>query len=172
MVTLDASATKLNDPNDEIVYFSWDFGDGELQKNLSNAVIKHTYHYDTSKNSGVFKPSVSVYTQKGRTITIPLENSIIVNKQRIKVNISSPSHPTQEALMGDQVRFSLDFNGLPSKVYWSFDDGEDEYSCDGRSCTEMTKVFAKAGTYNVKVRMEFEDQQQVEQTFLIKVREK
>jgi hypothetical protein len=34
----------------------------------------------------------------------------------------------------------------------------------------MTKVFEKAGSYNIKVRMEFDDQQQVEQSFLFKVR--
>lgn len=34
-VTLDASTTKLNDATDEIVYFMWDFGDGESTKNIS-----------------------------------------------------------------------------------------------------------------------------------------
>lgn len=101
---------------------------------------------------------------------MPLNESIIVNKPLVKLNISSPSHPTQEARISDQVRFSLDFNGLPKKIYRSFDDGNEELACDGRECIEMTKVFEKAGSYNIKVRMEFDDQQQVEQSFLFKVR--
>jgi PKD repeat protein len=35
-VVLDASFTELNDPNDEIIYFTWDFGDGsKILKNYS-----------------------------------------------------------------------------------------------------------------------------------------
>ena len=170
VVTLDASATKLNDPNDSIAYFTWDFDDGEIQNNLSTSVIKHTYIYNNTKNTGIFTPKVTITTKKGRTVTVPLNESIIVNKPLVKLNISSPSHPTQEARIWDQVRFSLDFNGLPKKIYRSFDDSNEELACDGRECIEMTKVFEKAGSYNIKVRMEFDDQQQVEQSFLFKVR--
>ena len=170
VVTLDASATKLNDPNDSIAYFTWDFDDGEVQNNLSTSVIKHTYIYNNTKNTWIFTPKVTITTKKGRTITVPLSESIIVNKPLVKLNISSPSHPTQEARIWDQVRFALDFNGLPKKIYRSFDDGNEELACDGRECIEMTKVFEKAGSYNIKVRMEFDDQQQVEQSFLFKVR--
>jgi PKD repeat protein len=35
IVEFDASVTKLNDPSDEVVYFTWDFGDGEIRKNTS-----------------------------------------------------------------------------------------------------------------------------------------
>ncbi|MBP6256172.1 PKD domain-containing protein [Patescibacteria group bacterium] len=34
-VTLDASVSPLYDEKDEIVYFSWDFGDGETKQNIS-----------------------------------------------------------------------------------------------------------------------------------------
>lgn len=171
VVTLDASASKLNDPNDEIAYFSWDFGDGEVQSNVSHALVKHTYYYNTKKNIGIFKPSVSITTKKGRSTQVVLDDSIVVNKQLVKLDIIPTSHPTQEARVWDQVSFSLNFNGLPNKVYWSFDDGNDELSCEGRACIEMVKSFEKAGSYTIKVRMEFEDQQQVEQTLLFKVRE-
>lgn len=97
MVTLDASATKLNDPDDEIAYFSWDFGDGEVQSNVSNAVVKHTYYYSTEKNTGIFKPSVSITTKKGRSMHVELDESILVNKQLVKLDIIPTSHPTQEA---------------------------------------------------------------------------
>ena len=170
VVTLDASATKLNDPKDSIAYFTWDFDDGEVQNNLSTSVIKHTYLYNNQKNTGIFTPKVTITTKKGRSVTIPLSENIIVNKPLIKLSIASPSHPTQEARIGDQVKFALDFNGLPKKIFRSFDDGNEELSCDGRECIEITKVFEKTGSYNIKVRMEFDDQQQVEQSYLFKVR--
>lgn len=34
-VVLDASTTTLTDKNDEIIYFSWDFGDGKKNPNTS-----------------------------------------------------------------------------------------------------------------------------------------
>jgi hypothetical protein len=45
-VTFDASTTVLNDPDDEIVFFSWDFGDGEVKENLSKSIMSHLYKYD------------------------------------------------------------------------------------------------------------------------------
>lgn len=169
-ITLDASASKLNDPDDDIAYFSRDFWDGQKQQNLSNALIKHTYHYDNTKNNGLFKPSVTITTKKGRNITVPLNETIVVNKALVKLEITSPSHPTQEARIGDSVKFSLDFNWLPNKIYRDFWDEKGELSCEGRECIEMTKTFEKTGDYTIRVRMEFDDQQQVEQSFPFRVR--
>ncbi|HCY21052.1 TPA: hypothetical protein DIC40_04330 [Patescibacteria group bacterium] len=63
-VTLDASTTTLNDPSDEIVYFTWDFGDGEIKKNISQSVVNHTYNYDQAKENGTYNPKVTVTTRK------------------------------------------------------------------------------------------------------------
>lgn len=54
---------------------------------------------------------------------------------------------------------------------WDFGDGEPALECEGRSCTEMTKTWAKKGKYLIKVTMDFEDQQSVEQTLEFLVRE-
>lgn len=63
-VTFDASATVLSDPTDEIVYFSWNFGDGTVKPNVSQSVIVHTYKYNYETENGVFKPSVEILTKK------------------------------------------------------------------------------------------------------------
>ena len=63
-ITLDASSSRLNDPDDQLTYFSWDFGDGQKQAKVSNGVIKHKYRFDYEKNNGTFTPSVTIYTQK------------------------------------------------------------------------------------------------------------
>lgn len=169
-VSLDASSSRLNDQNDQITYFSWDFWDGQQQQKVSNGVIKHKYRFDYDNNNGTFTPQVTIYTQKGRSVTVKSDTLVVVKKQLIKLDISSPSHPTQEAKIGDSVSFSLDFNGLPKKVLWDFWDGNQPTECDGRSCTEMTKTRDKKGDYLIKVKMDFEDQQSVEQVMKFRIR--
>lgn len=63
-VTFDASTTVVNDPTDEIVYFSRDFGDGEVKKNLSQSIISHTYIYDQAKQLGEYIPVLTMQTKK------------------------------------------------------------------------------------------------------------
>lgn len=169
-VSLDASSSRLNDTNDQITYFSWDFWDGQQQQKVSNGVIKHKYRFDYKNNNGTFTPQVTIYTQKGRSITVTSNTSVVVKKQLIKLDISSPSHPTQEARIWDSVSFSLDFNGLPKKISWDFWDGQAPLECEGRTCTEMIKSWSEKGSYLIKVKMDFEDQQSVEQTMQFKIR--
>lgn len=170
-VTLDASSSRLNDPADQITYFTWDFGDGQQQQKVSNGVIKHRYRFDYTKNNGTFKPKVTVYTQKWRSVTVESSNLVVVKKQLIKLEINPDSHPTQEAKIWDVVSFSLDFNGLPKKVSRDFGDGTPAHECEGRTCTEMTKTRSKKGTYRITVKMDFEDQQSIEQTMEFRIRE-
>lgn len=63
-VTLDASTTKLNDDTDEIIYFTWDFDDGEVAKNVSQGRITHIYTFDQQKQTGQYRPKVTVTTKK------------------------------------------------------------------------------------------------------------
>jgi hypothetical protein len=35
-VILDASKTEVNIEGDEIIYFTWNFGDGEIKRNIQN----------------------------------------------------------------------------------------------------------------------------------------
>lgn len=106
-VKFDASTTKLNDPTDEIVYFSRDFGDGVVKKNLSESIVTHTYRYDTSKENGEYMPALTLKTKKGRQISISPENSIIVKRANQSLLIRIDSHPAQIATIGDRVSFSL-----------------------------------------------------------------
>jgi hypothetical protein len=51
-VILDASSTEVNVDGDEIVYFTWDFGDNsEIKKKQQNGVISHIYNYDYAKEN-------------------------------------------------------------------------------------------------------------------------
>jgi hypothetical protein len=63
-VELDASASPLYDEEDEIVFFTRDFGDGENLTNVSQGKVTHTYKYDVDNENGEFYPSVTVKTRK------------------------------------------------------------------------------------------------------------
>lgn len=63
-VTLDASTTTLTDKDDEIIYFSWDYGDGKKLDNSSQARTAHTYTYNDSTDSGTYNPAVTITTKK------------------------------------------------------------------------------------------------------------
>jgi hypothetical protein len=65
---------------------------------------------------------------------------------------------------------ALDFSGLPKKIVWDFWDGTQTTECQWRTCTEVTRSWAKSGSYLIKVYVEFEDDQSVEQTFQFKIR--
>ena len=169
-VILDASKTTLNIPGDEIVYFSWDFGDGsEGKMNLTNGVISHTYRYDGARENGEFTPKVTVQTRKGLISTFTASQSILVKKQLVQVAISSPSHPTQIAKVGDIVNFFAEFNGLPDTIRRDFGDRSDPVQCKGRSCVETTHMYALPGNYIVTILLEFSDMQTVESIIELKI---
>lgn len=168
-VTLDASASRLTDSSDQITYFTWDFWDWETQQKVSNWVVKHQYSFDYAENNGIFVPSVTIYTQKWRSVTIKANASIVVKKQVVKLDIYSPSHPLQEAKAGSPVELALDFSGLPTKITWDFWDGN-QSECEWRTCSDVTKTWSEKWTYLIKVLVDFEDQQSVEQTLQFKIR--
>jgi len=58
-VRFDASISQINDPEDKIVYFTWDFGDGNIKTNVSQAVVNHTYTYDFENENGIYDPTVT-----------------------------------------------------------------------------------------------------------------
>lgn len=126
MVKFDASTTIINDPDDEAVSFTWDFGDGtgSMRKDFSEAIINYTYRYDTKNNNGTYHPTVTIKTKKGREVTVSPENNIIVKRANQTLDILIPDYPAQQASIGDRVGFSISFNGLPSEIRRDFGDGK------------------------------------------------
>ncbi len=152
----DATTTTLTDPEDEIIYFTWDFGDGEVKKNTSQGTIKHTYIYDLEKENGEYMPSVTIKTKKWLEETIQLENPILVKKRSIKATIRSDSHISQIAGRGETITLSLTTDGDPSTIIWDFGDGN-TLECNGRSCLEPTINYEEAGEYTIKADITFSD---------------
>ncbi|MBP6911237.1 PKD domain-containing protein [Patescibacteria group bacterium] len=130
-VNLDASTTKLNDETDEIIYFTWEFGDGEMAKNVSQGRISHIYTFDQKLQSGQYVPRVTVTTKKGYTSTFAIDTPISVTRQASTVQVTLPSNPTQVALVNKSVDMEMTSDGPISKISWDFGDG-DTYYCNDR----------------------------------------
>lgn len=155
-VKFDASTTTLNDDNDEIVYFNWDFWDGEIRKNTSTAVISHVYIYDEKNDIGEFYPKLTIKTKKGLEYEIGSGTLILVKRPTTNISIRVDSHPSQIANVWDQVKFVLDFDWIPQKIYRDFGDDR-TYECEDRECNEIWHIYATKWTYNIVAKVNFAD---------------
>lgn len=169
-VTFDASTTVLNDTGDEIVSFTRDFWDGTpIKKNFSEAIITHTYRYDTTNENGTFHPVITIKTKKGREVSISPENDIIVKRANQTLNINIDSHPAQVANVGDRVSFSIEFNGLPTEISRDFGDGK-TLTCNTRQeCGSTNHVYIAPGTYLIRASVAYENQPTIDGTITLKV---
>lgn len=160
-VILDASKTEINISNDEIVFFTWDFWDGEIKKNQSNGVVSHTYHYDYVNENGTFQPKVTITTRNWKTSDI-IWQKLNVKKWLISVELSSISHPTRQAQVWREVTFQAEFDWLPEKMTRDFWDGTPTTTCQWRTCTEIMHTFTQAGLYSIKLTLDFDAIQQID----------
>lgn len=119
-VTLDASISPLYDENDEIVYFSRDFGDGESRTNVSQGKIDHIYRFDEDKQTGEYYPSVTVRTKLGFEDTYRVTTPIVVKRAQRVATIAVTSHPTQQARVGETVTFSVETDGMVDSINRDF----------------------------------------------------
>lgn len=167
-VILDASKTEINVPWDEIVYFTWDFGDWEIKRNQQNWVVAHTYNFDYLKENWIFQPKVTITTKEWLTDVIywPKLN---VKKWLINVELSSVSHPSRQAPIWKDVTFSAEFDGLPEKMIWDFGDWTPTITCPWRTCSEVIHAYKETWLYSVKLSLEFDAVQQVDGTMDFKV---
>ena len=167
-VIIDASKTEVNVEWDEIIYFTWDFGDGEVRRNVQNWVVAHTYNYDYDRENWIFTPKVSIRTRNWleKTITWPTVN---VKKWLISIDITSTSHPSRQAPIWKEVTFAAEFDWLPEKMIWDFWDGTPTTTCKWRNCTEVTHTFDTEWVYSIKLSLEFDAVQQVDGTMDFKV---
>ena len=167
-VILDASKTEINIPWDEIVFFTWDFGDWEVKEHLQNWVVAHTYNYDYNRENWIFQPTVTIRTLQQRTqvITGPILN---IKKWLIDVDITSVSHPSRQAQVDREVVFEASFDWSPERMIWDFGDGSTPFVCKWRECTRISHTFTEKWLFSVKVSLEFDAVQQVDKTMDFKI---
>ena len=155
-VELDASVSPLYDEDDEIVFFTRDFWDGELLQKVSQWKIIHTYRFDAENTRGEFYPSVTVFTRKWFEDSYQLPEPIVVKRKQREVEIFLESHPTQQANVGDTVRMSVNTDGLIDSIKRDFGNNK-VVSCEGRECSSTATVYTEPGTYDIKVEVSYED---------------
>ena len=160
-VILDASKTEVNVPDDEIVFFTWDFGDWEVKEHLQNGVVAHTYNYDYANENWIFQPKVTIRTLKQRSLEIlwPVLN---IKKWLINVDIIPISHPSRQAQVDKEVMFEASFDWLPEKMTRDFGDGTSPETCKWRTCSQVTHTFKDKWIFSVKLTLEFDAVQQVD----------
>ncbi|GHW02966.1 hypothetical protein AGMMS50249_7520 [candidate division SR1 bacterium] len=168
-VTFDASQIQTNLQDDEVIYFTRDFGDGQRKDNLTQGTIKHTYYYDKSKENGSFMPSVTLETRQGKSQTFSLDLPILVMKQIVQIDISAPYHPTSQAKTNDSVTFRAEFNGLPETIERDFGDGSTHTQCKGRTCYETQHTYTIPGMYTTTITLTMEDGQTADKTMNIQI---
>lgn len=159
-VKFDASTTTLNDASDEIVFFSWNFWDGKVNKDTSTSIISHVYEYDFGNENWVYYPSVELRTKNWLTYTISW-TIISVKKPDTTIEIFLDEHPAQLASVWEIVPMSISIDGMPSNIYWDFWDGETQ-ECDWRSCAETFHTYTKESAYTISVKVDFENSQSLE----------
>lgn len=167
-VTFDASTTSVNDTNDEIIYFSWNYGDWEEEKNLSQSIVEHTYKYNYETENGEYHPSVTLKTKKWRELVVQWD-PILVKKPSESVTISLDSHPAQTAEIWDKVDMSISVNWTPTKIVWDFGNGN-TLECKSRECIETSQIYEKDWTYEISVSVSYEDRPAVDGKINLNVR--
>ncbi len=139
-VTLDASISPLYDENDEIVYFSWDFGDGETRTNVSQGKIDHIYKFDEEKQTGEYYPSVTVRTKLGFEDTYRVTTPIVVKRAQRTATILISSHPTQQARIGEPVTFNVETDGMVDGIVRDFGNTKG-VSGEGRTYSQVSVSY-------------------------------
>lgn len=168
VVKLDASISKLNDPDDEIIYFTRDFGDGKSLNNISQWKITHQYEFDTTRESGEYYPKVTIKTKKWYTDIYTMVNPIVVKRQLRTAKIHINSNPGQLAKVWDVVNMSIETDGdIKSISRWFGNDKN--MSCTDRSCIETNVTYDQPGYYDIVATIDYNDSPSNTQTVKIKI---
>lgn len=170
-VELDASISQLNDEEDEILYFTWDFWDGsQILENVSYGKVSHTYYFDTQGKTGQYSPKVSITSKKWLKDTFVLTNWISVKRQQREIKIISESHPTQTAKVWETINFSVETDGPVTGIRWDY--GNDKIiSCEWRECSSVSTTYDETGTYIVRVSVSYSDYPEVSYSIKFKINE-
>ncbi len=155
-VELDASVSPLYDEDDEIVFFDWDFGDGEIKRKVSQWKVVHEYTFDSENDKGEFYPTVTVYTRKNVQDSYRLPEPIVVKRKQREIEIYMESHPQQQAKVWETVRMSLRTDWLIDTIKRDFGNHK-ALSCDSRECSETSIIYDEPGIYDIRVEVWYED---------------
>ncbi len=152
-VILDASEIKLEDTDDEVIYYTWDFGDWQKFENVSQWKVPHEYKFDYENNNWIFYPRVKITTKKW--LTLILTGKVIVKQPPRKVKITSDP-ASQIVRVWEKITFYLQTDWQIKSIHWNFGNWN-TYSCQWRQCATISTSYDEPGTYTVKAIVDFYD---------------
>lgn len=155
-IELDASVSPLYDEDDEIVDFTWDFGDGDVLTKVSQWKVKHIYRFDAENNKSDFYPKVTVHTRKWYEDSYIVQEPVVVKRKQKEVEIFMDSHPTQQAKIWEIIQMSVRTDWLVDSIkrdYWNLK----VTTCESRECSNTAIAYEEPGMYVITVEVWYED---------------
>ena len=148
-IKFDASTSKVTEKNDSIVYFQWDFGDGEKLQNTRRWNLEHTY-----KKAWTYIAKVTVESEKWYKDTAT--KKIIVYKLINTASIIFPNNLWWQIQAGNSLSINLQTSWNIKDVEWDFGDGK-TFSCSWRECMSITHRYEKKWIYRIKAKVSYSD---------------
>lgn len=151
IVSFDASRSQVKDEN--IVKFDWDYGDGE-QETRDAVVPWHKYG-----QPGDYEVKLTVTTESGKTYSTSKKLILQPKPQTIEITTSMKSAPTYQEIdfLSDKSEWQI------SSYFWDFGDG-------GTSTKANPSYrYIKPGTYTVKLRLDFTNNNVLEKNIEITI---
>ncbi|WP_281966188.1 PKD domain-containing protein [Serinicoccus marinus] len=140
--TFDGSAS--SDPDDSVVSYSWDFGDGSPGQTREQVMHEFTAE-------GSYVVTLTVEDEFGATDTAEVEIDVLANQAPVAV-VGEPVCDLLECVFdGSQ---SSDPDGGDSVVAWSWDFGDGSAAASGES---VSHEFPEAGVYTVELTVTDEE---------------
>ncbi len=167
-VNLDASASRVTNPDDSIVYYSWDFWDWETISNSNQWQISHTYSFDSDRGDWEYDACVTVRTREWESEEIC--QKVFVQREQRSADINIPSHPTQSARVWDRVEFEVSTDWSIDSIQWDFWNWRTA-SWEWRSYATATTTYDEAWDYRIRVVVEYEDYPRVVGTVNLRIRD-
>ena len=150
-VWFDASKSQVKDEN--IVAFEWDYGDG-VTENRDAIVPGHKYAL-----AGDYDVTLTVTTQTGKKYTQTKKLILKPKPQTIEIKTSMKKAPVLQGIDF----LSDESEGQITAYFWDFGDGNTSTQAN------PTHRYTKAGIYEVKLRLDFANNNVLDKTVEIEI---
>ncbi|QFR39675.1 PKD domain-containing protein [Candidatus Gracilibacteria bacterium 28_42_T64] len=151
IVQFDASTSQVK--NENIVKFIWDYGDGVVEER--DSIVKgHKY-----TTPGDYEVKLTVVTESGEKHSISKKLILIPKPQVVQISSSMKKAP-----IGQGIDFLSDKSeGQITGYFWDFGDGSTSIEAN------PTHYYTKAGSYKIKLKLDFANNNVLEDTTTIDI---
>jgi len=148
-IKFDASISEATDENDSIIYFNWDFGDGEKIENTRRWNLDYTY-----KTPWEYIAKVSVETEKWHKDTAT--KKIFVYSPINNSSIIFPNNLWWQVQVKNSLSIEIQTSWNVKDILWDFGDWE-TFSCFWRECININHTYNKKWFYKIKAKLNYLD---------------